>query len=174
MNYKAIVHCSDSPFGGAVLIDKWHREERRWSAIGYHEVIENGYPTSDHAKTKSRIYLKDGMLATGRPYDSDEFIEPHEVGAHAFGNNRGTLAVCLIGDLKGGFRKSQIITLVKLLRFWQSHFGIAIPDMLGHCELPGVDKTCPEIDMDFVRRLVQNKYEAMALLTKMPLVYEGK
>ena len=38
---KIIIHCSDSEFGDAALIDKWHKE-RGWTGIGYHYVILNG------------------------------------------------------------------------------------------------------------------------------------
>ena len=33
---KIILHCSDSEYGTASLIRKWHTEERNWSDIGYH------------------------------------------------------------------------------------------------------------------------------------------
>jgi len=44
-NKKVIIHCSDSSFGNAVLIDKWHRQ-RGFDNIGYHFVILNSHPFS--------------------------------------------------------------------------------------------------------------------------------
>ena len=38
---KVIIHCSDSDFGTASVIDGWHKE-RGWDGIGYHYVITNG------------------------------------------------------------------------------------------------------------------------------------
>ena len=38
---KIILHCSDSEWGSASVIDQWHKE-RGWTEIGYHYVITNG------------------------------------------------------------------------------------------------------------------------------------
>ena len=41
---RITIHCSDSEWGNADVIDEWHKK-RGWDGIGYHYVILNGYPT---------------------------------------------------------------------------------------------------------------------------------
>ncbi len=186
MAIKAIVHCSASRFGTARWIDKLHREERGWSGIGYHAVILNGFPDASYLDVTKRdgsrgpllVKLYNGTIELGRPLDANAKIEWDEVGAHAYGQNKDTVAVCLIGgtDSAGNrsrFTKQQIISLVKLLKLWQFQFGIRIDDILGHCELPGVTKPCPEIPMDNVRALVHNKSESINLFKRLrPVMME--
>lgn len=78
---EIIIHCSATPaqwMDGAGVeakrdeIRRWHVQERGWSDIGYHAVID-----------------RDGRIAAGRDYD--------RAGAHAQGHNKTTLGVCLIG-----------------------------------------------------------------------------
>ena len=52
-----VVHCSDSAWGSAKVIDQWHRD-RGWRMIGYHYVINNGHQSSK-AKYNPE---KDGLL----------------------------------------------------------------------------------------------------------------
>lgn len=68
---KHIIHCSDSTFGDAATIDRWHKE-RGWNGIGYHFVI-----------------LPDGTIEKGRPLNKQ--------GAHVYGHNRNSVGTCLIG-----------------------------------------------------------------------------
>ena len=83
---KHIVHCSDSTFGDAETIDKWHKE-RGWNGIGYHFVI-----------------LPDGTVECGRDWK--------EVGAHCKGENRVSIGTCLIG--KDTFTSAQMKALAEL------------------------------------------------------------
>lgn len=66
-----IIHCSDSTFGDAAEIDRWHKA-RGWRGIGYHFVI-----------------LRDGTVEVGRPLN--------QIGAHVRGHNRTSVGTCLIG-----------------------------------------------------------------------------
>jgi N-acetylmuramoyl-L-alanine amidase len=183
---RAIVHCSASRFGTASWLDKLHREERGWNRIGYHAVIKNGFEDASYLSVKQkdgtekpmRVKIYNGSIETGRVLDSNRKIEWDEVGAHAYGNNRDTVAVCLIGgtDSSGEFSpftKQQVIALVKLLKLWKFQFGIRTEDVLGHCELEGVKKTCPEIPMDTIRSLIRNKDESIRLFRSLnPFVQE--
>jgi hypothetical protein len=57
-------------------IRRWHVNDRKWSDIGYHHIID-----------------RDGTLAEGRPLS--------RTGAHVRGHNTGTIGVCLIGGHGG-------------------------------------------------------------------------
>lgn len=180
--YRIIVHCSASHYGTASLINAWHLK-RGWGnvaksipAIGYQGVVENGFPTYDHWKKRVRVRMFNGQWATGRPMDADDDIEAHEIGAHAYGFNRTTIAIALVG--LDTFTSKQIVTLVKAIKLFQHWFKIPTDKastsrlLLGHNELPGVTKACPNLDMDTLRALVLNKNEGFHLLRKFPNVQE--
>lgn len=116
---KFVIHCSDTPNDrdiSAADIHRWHLE-RGWSGIGYHKVIK-----------------RDGTIENGRP----EFWS----GAHAKGNNRNSLGVCLIG--RDRFADVQLHNLCKLLTEWQQRYPAA--DIYGHYNLDS-SKTCPNFDV---------------------------
>jgi len=58
---------------GAAEIDEWHRA-KGWAKIGYHNVIR-----------------RNGALEHGR--------DLAEIGAHAYGFNRDSLGICMIGGV---------------------------------------------------------------------------
>jgi len=177
MNLKNIIlHCSASDWGTALVFDQWHRIERGWSGIGYHYVIENGFPSFDHFDRKERWRLLDGQISSGRAIDADDQISDTERGAHAYGFNTGTIGICLVGDKL--FTKSQIVSLVKLVVLLCHNYRVTISTesiaklLLGHCELPGVTKTWPNVDMNAIRKLVVNKSEGFHLFKGIPNVKE--
>ncbi len=115
---KIVIHCSDSPNGRedtAEDIHRWHKE-KGWDGIGYHYVIE-----------------RKGKLVNGRP----EYWQ----GAHASGNNKNSLGICLIGTDK--FTIEQWSILENLVR----KLLIKYPSskIIGHNEVS--DKTCPGFDV---------------------------
>jgi len=137
-----VLHCSDSLFGDVALIDLWHRE-RGFDGIGYHYVIENGYPDAESHRLKRPCFERDGRLSTGRPLA--------EVGAHVKGRNEGSIGICLIG--RDQFTAAQFGTLAKLMADLRGSWPEA--ELLGHYEaqLPGeARKSCPNLDMDWIRR----------------------
>ena len=99
---KIIVHCSDSAYGDANLIDHWHKQ-RGWRGIGYHKVILNGYLT----RTAPYRAEYDGLVQAGRDLDIP--------GAHCKGENQDSVGICLIG--RRLFTPSQLL--------------IALPNLLG-------------------------------------------
>jgi len=112
---EIIVHCSDSYFGNAILIDSWHRE-RGWRGIGYHAVILNGHIT---ASCFNKYF--DGVIETGRPFDDNTRIEGWETGAHTLGKN-DRIGVCLIGE-SGKFTQAQTLSLISFLKEMRDLFG---------------------------------------------------
>jgi hypothetical protein len=112
---NVVVHCSDSSFGNAILIDGWHKL-RGWIGIGYHLVILNGAITS-------KVFNKymDGFIESGRPFDDNNRVDPFEVGAHTKGKN-DWIGICLIGK-SGQFTEKQRISLVKACYMIKDIFG---------------------------------------------------
>lgn len=71
-----VIHCSATKRTqdvGVFEINQWHRA-RGWSGIGYHFVIK-----------------RDGTIEPGRAID--------KTGAHAYGVNRVSWGVCMVGGL---------------------------------------------------------------------------
>jgi N-acetyl-anhydromuramyl-L-alanine amidase AmpD len=79
----------------------------------------------------------------------DAELEPQEIGAHAQGWNSRSLAVCLIGS--GVYTSAQIESMDRVLRAWCLRYGIPPENVLGHREIPGVNKACPAMNMDIAR-----------------------
>lgn len=136
MNKKmVVVHCADTYARmdiGADDIDKWHRG-RGWDAIGYNFVIR-----------------RSGVLEPGRDLDGDgDVLE--ERGAHAAGFNSTSVGICLVGgkgddgSSEANFTIGQMTTLRTLLNVLK--VTLNDPEILGHCDLPGVLKKCPCFDV---------------------------
>lgn len=141
---EIIIHCSDSEFGNANLIRRWHLE-RGWTDIGYHFVILNG----KISKTFGLPSL-DGCIECGRYFDGDEFITGKEVGAHALGHNKKSIGICLIGT--DSFTNYQRTSLTHLCTDLVEKYNLGISDVKGHYELEeSFYKTCPNFDLNGFR-----------------------
>ena len=118
-----VIHCSatrcDQPFPVTSLIAC---HQARFGFTGYHY-----YSTRD-----------------GKVYQTR-----HEqlVGAHARHYNQHSIGVCYEGGLLPDGRKADTRTEAQKHSLWAllKELKRDYPDakILGHCELPGVDKTCP-------------------------------
>lgn len=139
-----IVHCSDSDWGDAQVIDKWHKANG-WRGIGYHYVIMNGRRTPHY---EEEIY--DGILEDGR-----EIKDP---GAHAVGYNSNSIGICLIG--RAEFTTAQLHSLLILLVKLIDTYEIKIDNILGHYETENANgKTCPNFDMKIIRKILKQCYK---------------
>ena len=123
-------HCSaTAPWMAcsAALIKEWHVGQG-WSDIGYHFVIE-----------------KDGTVVEGRPLT--------KTGAHVGGHNKDNIGICYVGGLSNDkqpiddMNGAQHASAVGLLRRLQKQFNIPDDKVFGHCDFPGVTKTCPNFDV---------------------------
>lgn len=128
-----IIHCADTPAGRSVLpadVDAWHRSRgfqrtaewrKRFNsdlyAIGYHYLID-----------------VDGQIYTGRHHD--------EVGAHVQGHNSSSLGICLAG--RGSYTVAQWQSLRLLVERLTAADAVLV---VGHRDLPGVAKTCPNFSV---------------------------
>ena len=142
-----IVHCSDSTWGSAAEIRRWHLE-RGWRDIGYHFTIMNG-----HVRPDLYIDSLNGSVEAGRFLDGDNFVSLREIGAHTLGYNGESIGICLIG--KTTFSVRQIGSLIQTLNILKARFSVDPNAILGHCETESAGgKTCPNIDMKNIRYLI--------------------
>ena len=141
-----IVHCSDSTFGNVDIIRHWHKE-RGFRDIGYHFVCLNG----KQKKRDEKIDVLDGAIDAGRTLNFDGEIEGDEVGAHALGMNDESIGFCFIGRGKEDFSAEQLGRGLKWIHHMMDIYNIPLENVLGHYEVPGVTKTCPNMDMGWFR-----------------------
>lgn len=124
-----VVHCSATKEDqdiGVNEIRRWHRQ-RGFFDVGYHYVIR-----------------RDGSIEKGR--------EDNVPGAHARGFNHRSLGICLVGGVESNgktaeqnFTPQQYETLKSLLFNLKREYPEAT--VLGHRDLPNVNKACPSFDM---------------------------
>lgn len=128
---KIIVHCSDSKFGDAELIDDWHKA-RGWNGVGYHWVIDNAFPKS------SKVFIEkyDGLVERGRP--------EARAGAHCRHQNHDSIGICLIGVDE--FTLKQFKALERIVRGIQEEHNIDDRMVFGHRDFDK-KKTCPNFDV---------------------------
>lgn len=140
-----IIHTSDSEFGNAAIITKWHTSKpRNWSNIGYHYVILNG-----HLSKKAYNKFYDGHIETGRPLDDDNMIEPFEMGAHTKGHN-DAVGICLIGK-NGEYTGKQYSSLEKVIRQILYQFGSV--NIYQHSDFSDEKPNCAGLSIDYMREL---------------------
>ncbi len=120
---RIVVHHSASPLSTtAEDIRGWHLE-RGFSDIGYHGVI-----------------LRSGLWVPGRPFEV--------MGAHAKGSNKGSIGICVVGDLRtkrSAWRFCQIETLLNVLRFLKMQYPGA--KVFGHKDVGTTPTKCPGVDI---------------------------
>jgi len=160
---KIVVHCSDSEWGTAFVINEWHKQ-RGWSrvgpdgitrSIGYLGVIGNGRPFAGMDKP---WYFSDGAWEWGRGLDDNAWLDPDETEAQTLGWNGRSVGFCLIGKpdkITGmcNFTPSQLSKAKTICNELISRLGLKSSDVMGHKELQA-GKVCPGMDMDVFRDYV--------------------
>ena len=138
--------------------------QRKWRDIGYHYLIDGN----------GRIY--EGSL--GGKYS---------VGIHAYGHNKGTVSISLMGDFRPGhdkLTKAMEKTFINLVEYLiieyeldinQEEFYLRKPDLSGremnrniikgHMELDIREKPteCPGVDPKYLRELIYSSLKTSAL-----------
>jgi len=140
---KIVIHCSDSPWGSATEIRKWHLQ-KGWKDIGYHFVIGNG-----NIKPDFHLKSMNGNIEVGRELDGDSMLDGNEIGAHALGYNKNSIGICLIG--KESFSHRQMPSLLWLTAELIKKHSLKVDDVIGHYETESgrkQGKTCPNIDVE--------------------------
>ena len=160
---KLIIHCSDSSFGDAALVRRWHIQPKMpdeiaekirnkelpksvarnygnaWRDIGYHYVVLNGYRKGGEYRPED-----DGLIEPGRPIE--------EKGAHCRGHNSDSVGVCLIG--RRLFSAQQLYEAI--LHIIKRIGKVREIEIHGHYELDS-RKTCPNIDMNMLRNYLKKR-----------------
>lgn len=124
---ELVIHCTDSGDTkdfGAADIDKWHKA-RGWSEIGYAFVVR-----------------RDGTIEKGR--------DVSKIGAHVYGYNRFRIGIVWVGS--NDITPAQYLTLVHLIACLCTKYKLYEDNVKGHNEFPSQSKTCPNLDMDMLRR----------------------
>lgn len=127
-----VIHHSGTENGSSSIFDKWHRLGRHWQGVGYDFVIGNGTDSGD------------GQVEVTFRW------QQQTTGAHCGGTadnwaNRDAVGICLVGDFDRTVPTGrQMQSLVKLVRFLQSRYGIPKSRIYGHRNVPGARETdCP-------------------------------
>lgn len=133
---EIIFHCSDSTWGNAAEITRWHID-RKFKTIGYHYVILNGWTAKGYF---DRDF--DGSVETGR--------SPEEVGAHTIGRNLA-IGICLIGKSKL-FTDKQLESAKTLILKLKNQFGEV--KIYQHSDFDKEKYFCAGLDLTEFRRLI--------------------
>lgn len=144
---KIFIHCSDSEFGHAFMIDKWHKA-RGWKMCGYNEIILNGYPTADWKSHDKKVPHLEGSVEVGRAIDTDSFFDGSEIPAHVLGENSISYGICMIG--KNDFSDVVLNKTLEVTKYRLQQFNLKPKDVYGHYEADP-SKTCPNINMNRFR-----------------------
>lgn len=123
---EIIIHCADTPEGRDVKADeirRWHKNERGWSDIGYHYVID-----------------LDGTIEAGRDIET--------AGAHCTGHNAKSIGICYVGGCDAQMQpkdtrtEAQKASLLLLLKYLRQRYPAA--KIYGHRDF--AQKACPSFD----------------------------
>jgi hypothetical protein len=113
-------------------VRRWHKE-RGWLDIGYAGFIK-----------------RDGTIQKGRDLDGDGDVTD-EIGAHAAGFNAESIGWCYAGGMGANGQPQYNPTPEQLaaMKFITDETEARFPgiEVLGHCDLPGVQKSCPVFDV---------------------------
>lgn len=122
---KIIIHHTAEDGWDVYKTHEFHQKVRGWSGIGYNYFIE-----------------EDGTVFEGRGL---------HIGAHAKGYNCETIGICMSGNFdKYDPTFAQVGSLQSLCRAFMEQFFLCEQNILGHCELEGVTKTCPGIRFSMI------------------------
>ena len=115
---RIVIHHSASPKNSTTVkdIERWHVAEG-YDGIGYNRIIEG-----------------DGDVVMGR--------DDARIPAHAYGHNKDSLGICVIGNFeKEAPSQQQIERLVQVLAILCKRYGVAAEAIVGHRDL--LPTACP-------------------------------
>ena len=124
-----VIHCSATRANQDCTVEdirRWHVQERGWSDVGYHWVVE-----------------RNGKLKQGR--------NSQVWGAHVQGRNHDSVGVCLVGGMaedgqpEDNFTSEQMLVLEMLIESLQLRYPGA--QVVGHYFFTPY-KTCPNFILE--------------------------
>ncbi|OHB57659.1 MAG: hypothetical protein A2173_04565 [Planctomycetes bacterium RBG_13_44_8b] len=126
-----VLHHSGTDNGNVAIFDKWHREGNHWEGVGYNFVIGNG---TDSGDGEVEITYRWSEQRTGAHCKTPDNWA-----------NESSIGICLVGDFDRSVPTAkQMQSLVKLISFLQTRYGISKSRIYGHNTTPGARKTaCP-------------------------------
>ena len=153
---RIFLHCSDSEWGTAHIIDNWHKERKiPFKEIGYHEVVQNGYPTADWYNKKIKISYLEGAVEIGRAINSDEWFEKSEMGAHVKGFNTNSYGILF--DVERCIGCNACAMACKAEFGWpKGHFVVKVD--------PVERGIFPKVDKNFIRKACMHCSEATCMM----------
>lgn len=135
-----VIHHSGTKNGNAAIFDNWHKNGRHWEGVGYNFVIGNG---TDSGDGQVEVTFRWREQKTGA----------HCGGTHDNWANKQAIGICLVGNFnKTSPTYAQMHSLVRLIRFLQSRYGIPANRIYGHNTVRGAHITdCPGRNFSLVR-----------------------
>ena len=147
---KIIIHCSLSNYGNTDIIRKWHMNERKWSSIGYHYIIKNGYETSSDLRNERYDEDMNGVI--------ENSLSPNIRGIHCKGQNTNSIGICLIGgtlkETRTYFTGEQLDTLILKVIELMTEYNIDIEKVYPHTKFSSY-KTCPNFDVELFKSYIK-------------------
>jgi len=154
-----VLHITAGAWGTVESIRRFHMAPRPvgrgWRDIGYHWLITNCYPTYESYAAHRPEPAWDGMVWPGRDLDRDGDVD-EEIGAHAYGYNSKSLGIALVG-INGIFTAKQILAALDTCYSYTLKYRIPLEHVIGHYETGNTKKSCPQIDMDYFRKLLAKR-----------------
>jgi len=123
---RIVLHCTATIEWDVDRLEHYFYTERGWEHPGYHIVVDTD----------------------GQRYD---LLAPEEIANGAYGFNQDSLHIAYLGGVdenmepKDTRTKEQKDTLYELVKNFQ--YTLQVP-VLGHRDLPDVEKACPSFDVD--------------------------
>ncbi len=148
---KIIIHNSVSEYGNADIIRKWHMNGNKWSSIGYHYIIKNGYNTWTDKKENRYNADCNGYIEYSLPIK--------QRGIHCKGQNTNSVGICIIGGKKGESRSyysgEQLDSLILKVSELMYEFNIPVDKIYPHSKFS--TKTCPNFDVELLKSHLEGK-----------------
>jgi hypothetical protein len=126
-----VLHHSGTENGNAAIFDKWHREGNHWEGVGYDFVIGNGTNSGDGEVEVTFRWQEQRTGAHCKTPDNWA--------------NESAVGICLVGNFDQSVPTArQMQSLIKLIGFLQTRYGISKNRIYGHNTTPGAQRTaCP-------------------------------
>ena len=125
---EIVIHHSAGDQGDLRLINRYHRDKRRWQSAGYHFIIGNGTLSGD-----------------GEVEVCPRWLDQQD-GSHCRGHNHTAIGICLIGNFELADEtpsQVQLLSLAQLTAYLSLRYDIPSECIYLHREVEGALTLCP-------------------------------